>query len=350
MGYKILITGAAGYIGSHFVEALIDSGAFSEGAVLPQLSFLDDLSTGHVEFVNALKAHALQKGFPDPNFYQVNLLDVDGLNKVFASALPDAVLHFAAKISVAESVERPEFYFENNVKGSKNLLTAMKAFGCKRIVFSSTAAVYGKVLDPVLAHHPLLESTAFNPINPYGESKLQMENAIREAHAEWGLNSVIFRYFNAAGASPRGSLGEWHEPETHLIPLLLRAAISDRSLQVYGTDYDTRDGSCVRDYIHVSDLASAHLLGLSKLLKNEVSGSTVFNLGTATGNTVLEVIHAAEKVVGSAIQFEVHPRRAGDSAVLVADSSRARKELGWDPIYSSMENILKTALQWERRT
>ncbi len=346
---SLLITGAAGYIGSHFAEALIGQGVLSDGPL--DLHFLDDLSTGHREFLDRLVALAESKGLPRPKVYEASLTDAPALERAIEQAEPEAVLHFAALISVAESVQKPELYFRNNVEGSQNLLRSLQKVNCRRLVFSSTAAVYGNPPDPAVASRPLPESTALAPVNPYGETKLAMERAIEEASRAWGLNAVIFRYFNAAGASASGGFGEWHEPETHLIPLLLRAASRGEKLKVFGSDYATRDGTCIRDYIHVEDLASAHVLGLERLMGGAVSASgatETFNLGTAQGTSVLEVIRAAEEVLGHPVGYEIYPRRAGDSAVLVADSTRAREVLGWEPKHSSMEHILRTAWGWER--
>jgi UDP-glucose 4-epimerase len=370
----VLITGAAGYIGSHFVEELLESKPdFLKGA---KLVWVDDLSSGQANFIEILSKLAIANGFPNPTFCKVDLLDREGLRAVFETHKPDAVFHFAAKISVAESVARPDYYFENNVTGSKNLLDAMRASACKRLVFSSTAAVYGKVDDPKLANRPLAESTSLKPINPYGKTKLMMEEAIQNAATAWGLEAVIFRYFNAAGASLSGRLGECHDPETHLIPLIIRAAISGQKVQVFGIHYETRDGSCIRDYVHVKDLASAHLLGLRKLIgispgaspddgdnsvmepssaersstlikANSSPQISIFNLGTERGSSVLEVIDAAEIVIGKPIARDIHPNRAGDSAILIADASLARLELGWSSKHSSMRDILKSVLHWE---
>ena len=347
MKETILITGAGGYIGSHFGEALLESETWKARSL--NLVFLDDLSTGHAEFIETLTSLANEKGWMTPSFERVSLLDSNSLREVFLRYRPKAVVHFAAKISVAESVEKPELYFSNNVDGSKNLLAAMRESGCQALIFSSTAAVYGSVTDPARATRPLAEDTPLAPINPYGESKLRMEQEIAKAGEEWGLRSVIFRYFNAAGASSHGRLGEWHDPETHLIPLLLRSLESGKALKVFGSDYATRDGSCIRDYIHVSDLASAHLLGLFRLLDDAKFVNTVFNLGTASGTSVLEVIAAAEPVTNKKAVFEIHGRRPGDSAILVADSTRAREQLGWQPTQSDIQTILKTAWAWEHR-
>ena len=347
MSETLLVTGAAGYIGSHFVESLLRSPLWQRRA--PRLVLLDDLSTGHREFIDALAGLATQSGFPAPVFEKLSLIDAPSVSATLLRHRPSAVVHFAARISVGESVANPGLYFLNNVEGSKNLLQAMRAAGCGRMIFSSTAAVYGTVTDPALASRPLDEDTPLAPINPYGETKLRIERELAAASVDWGLKSLVFRYFNAAGASPSGLLGEWHEPETHLIPLLLRSIASGSALRVYGDDYPTRDGSCIRDYIHVSDLASAHLLGLERLIDDSAFAGGVFNLGTEAGTSVLEVIRAAEAVAGKKVLFEVHPRRAGDSAVLVAASKRAREMLGWNPVHSGIETILKTAQAWEHR-
>lgn len=345
MGETILITGAAGYIGSHVAEALLTDSEW--GGRRPRLILVDDLSTGHREFIDALRDIAFGRGLPEPEFHGVSLLQGEALERILAEVRPFAVLHFAAFIAVGESVEKPDLYFENNVEGSIRLLSAMKTAGVKNLVFSSTAAVYGK-RDPVLARTPLKETDAVGPENPYGETKLQMEEAIARAGREWGLKSVIFRYFNASGAGSSGRLGEWHVPETHLIPLVLRAAGSKTTLKVFGTDYETRDGSGVRDYIHVSDLADAHLRALDRLGSGQESGSTIYNLGTERGTTVLEVVKAAEQVLGIKVPFEVHPRRPGDAETLIADASKAQNELGWRPRHSSIEEILKSAWEWEQ--
>jgi UDP-glucose-4-epimerase GalE len=337
-----IITGGAGYIGSHFIEAWLQTPQFQNDRIV----VVDNLSTGHAEFITLLNAEdPFAKHGPRVSLETLDLLDSTALTTLFQKHIPDAVLHFAAKISVAESVEKPDLYYQNNVVGSQNLLKAMQASGCKKMVFSSTAAVYGMVTKQA----PLTEDDELKPINPYGENKLAMENAIREAAKTSNLQSVIFRYFNASGASPNGKLGEWHEPETHLIPLLLDSVVSGKApLKLFGTDYETRDGTCVRDYIHVSDLASAHLLGLTRLLNDEVSGSEVYNLGTETGTTVREVITTAEKVCQKKVQVEEHPRRAGDAAMLVASYQKAKKILQWEPTHSSIETILSTAYSWQK--
>jgi len=339
----IFVTGGAGYIGSHFVEAWSADSRFQND----RLVIVDNLSTGHAEFVDTLVANdPLAKHGPRITLEKIDLLDYAALEATFQKHRPDAVLHFAAKISVAESVANPELYRRNNVEGSENLLKAMRVHGCRKIVFSSTAAVYGMTSKT----EPLTESDTLQPINPYGETKLAMENSIRAAAREWGLQAVIFRYFNASGASPSGRLGEWHEPETHLIPLLLESILGQKApLQLYGTDYPTRDGTCVRDYIHVNDLADAHVRGLDRLLNDETDGAEVYNLGTETGTTVCEVIAAAEKVCEKKAAIEEKPRRPGDAAMLVAGCAKATKTLEWRPRHSQIEEILNTAARWQRK-
>jgi UDP-glucose-4-epimerase GalE len=338
-----LVTGGAGYIGTHFVEAWLASPSFQND----RLVVVDNLSTGHGELIDELAMRdSFAKFGSRVTLIKHDLLDQVGLNEIFKEHHPDAVLHFAAKISVAESVEKPDLYFQNNVVGSQHLIAAMKTTECRKIVFSSTAAVYGMVTT----REPILENAELKPINPYGDTKLAIENAIRDAGERWNLNSIILRYFNASGASPSGVIGEWHEPETHLIPLLLESVVAGKTpLKLFGTDYETRDGTCVRDYIHVSDLASAHLLALQQLLGDEFQGTEVYNLGTETGTTVREVIEAAEKVCQKKVLIEEHPRRSGDAAMLVASSKKATLELGWVPQHSKIEEILKTAYHWQQK-
>ena len=340
--FCVLVTGGAGYIGSHFVEVFLRDPSF-QGC---SLVILDNLSTGHEAFVEELKKTAALLNRKAPILEKVDLLEKEKVLSVFKKHQPQVVLHFAAKISVAESVENPELYFENNVTGSQNLLSAMKEVACKKIVFSSTAAVYGALVSS----EPILESTRVAPINPYGETKLTMENEIRNAHSEWGLQSVIFRYFNASGASVHCALGEWHEPETHLIPLLLESVmVSDQKpLQVFGNDYPTRDGTCVRDYIHVTDLGIAHVLGLKRLMAEKITQPELFNLGTEVGTTVLEIIEATPKIVGKEVKWTLCPRRAGDAPVLVASHQKAKLQLGWIPTHSNLELILQSAWNWHR--
>lgn len=289
----------------------------------------DNLSTGHRESVPS--------GTP---FVHGDIGDAGKLARVFGEHRFDAVMHFCARSLVGESVVDPYAYYENNVGNTISLLDAMRHASVNRLVFSSTAAVFGHpVSDTIDESHP----TA--PINPYGQSKLMIEQVLSDAAGAYGLRSVALRYFNAAGASACGSIGEAHDPETHLIPNVLKAVLGKgKGLKVFGTDYDTRDGTCVRDYVHVNDLASAHLLAIEYMERNE--GAFTFNLGNGEGFTVREVIAAAEKVTGRPVPHEFAERRPGDPAVLVASSRQARDELGWQPSMARMEDILASAWNW----
>lgn len=317
---KVLVCGGAGYIGSHMVRTLQRAGV--------DVVVYDDLSSGHREAV------------PDVELVVGNLADTGMLHRTFDQHRFDAVLHFAAKSLVGESVSRPYHYYANNVAGSLNLLQVMAQAEVGKIVFSSTAAVYGVPDDDVI-----FESSATRPINPYGASKLMVERMLADASAAYGLSSVVLRYFNAAGADPDGGLGEAHEPETHLIPNVLRSVLgTGPELQVFGDDYPTPDGTCVRDYVHVSDLCAAHLDALTYM--GHTQGAAVFNLGSADGFSVKQVIEAAERVTGRAIPYTLRPRRAGDPPRLVASSAKARETLGWRPRYAELDTILATAWQW----
>lgn len=319
---KVLVCGGAGYIGSHMVRHLLASGH--------QPVVLDNLSTGHREAVG------------DAPLVEGDLMDRAALAGLFAGTRFDAVIHFCARSLVGESVEQPYAYYENNVGGTLNLLQAMREAGVARLVFSSTAAVFGQPQAPLID-----EQHATAPINPYGASKLMVERILADAHRAYGLRSVALRYFNAAGADPSGDIGESHQPETHLIPNVLRSALGQGAgLKVFGDDYATADGTCVRDYVHVNDLAAAHLQALGFMDAHE--GAHVFNLGNGQGFTVLQVIEAARRVTGVEIPFERAPRRAGDPAVLVASSARARQALGWTPRYSDIGAIIETAWRWHR--
>jgi UDP-glucose 4-epimerase len=290
----------------------------------------DNLSTGHRQAVG------------EASLVEGDLLDPAALATLFAAHRFDAVMHFCARSLVGESVQQPYAYYRNNVAGTLNLLQAMQAAGVERLVFSSTAAVFGNPqADLIDEDHPT------EPINPYGASKLMVERMLADAATAYGLRSVALRYFNAAGADPAGTLGESHDPETHLIPNVLRAALgTGSSLKVFGDDYATRDGTCVRDYVHVNDVASAHLAALAFMGAHE--GAHVFNLGNGQGFSVLEVIEAARRVTGADIGFEVAPRRLGDPPVLVAASSRAREVLGWIPEFTDIGDIIATAWTWHR--
>ena len=273
---------------------------------------------------------------------QGDLLDTDALKTLFAQYAFDAVYHFAALISVGESVSAPDIYYRNNVVGTLNLLDAMRNAGVERFVFSSTAATFGNPEAPLIAEdHPK------NPLNPYGRTKLMIEQVLADYGHAYGIRSVCFRYFNAAGADPSGEIGEAHDPETHLVPNVLLAALGARDgLDIFGEDYDTRDGTCIRDYVHVNDIASAHLAALEYMDANP--GAHVFNLGNGDGFSIMEVIAAAEKVTGRKIPYRVGPRREGDAAILVADSSRAKALLGWSPATPDVETIIETAWNWHR--
>ena len=316
----IFVTGGAGYIGSHAVKELRTQGY--------QPLVYDDLSTGHRW---AVRKNELIEG---------DLRDTSHLKKILQTEKPFAVMHFAASALVGESMENPEFYFRNNVINTVNLLDAMLACGVHCFIFSSSAAVYGNARQvPIPEDHPL------EPVNPYGEGKAFVEKALRwygEAHA---LKYISLRYFNAAGADPQGELGEAHDPETHLIPRILEVAAGKRSsIEIYGTDYDTPDGTCIRDYIHVTDLAQAHVLALEALLHG--GHSRVYNLGNQTGFSVKEVVEVAREVTGHPIPTKESPRRRGDPPVLVAGSERIKKELGWKPRYADLTTILETAWRW----
>jgi len=320
---SILVVGGAGYIGAHMVKLLRDTGF--------AVAVADDLSSGRREAVPGADLHVGDIG--DAGF-------VDG---VLRTVRPAAVMHFASFIQVGESVIDPAKYYRNNVGATQVLLDAMRAHGVPNFIFSSTAAIFG---DP--QYVPIDEAHPSQPINPYGRSKWMVEQMLADYDAAYGLKSVCLRYFNAAGADPQGALGECHEPETHLVPLVLQVASGRRPhITVYGDDYPTADGSCVRDYIHVADLCDAHLLALRQLLDG--AGSARYNLGNGNGFSVLEVIESARRVTGHAIPVVIGARRAGDPPVLVADATAARERLGWQPRYADLDTIVAHAWAWERR-
>ncbi len=318
----LLVCGGAGYVGSHVARTLDARGH--------RVTVLDNLSTGHEQ--------AVRWG----PLIQADLLDPHGLEAAFQGQHYDAVLHFCARSLVGESMSAPYDYYENNVVGTLNLLRTMRRHAVDRIVFSSTAAVFGNPVSALIDEdHPKA------PINPYGASKLMVERILADAAHAYGLRSVCLRYFNAAGASAEDGIGESHEPETHLIPNLLRALINPAApLKVFGQDYPTPDGTCVRDYVHVLDLADAHVRALDYM--TDAPGAHAFNLGNGTGFSVMQVIRAAEQVTGLPVPFEAAPRRAGDPPVLVAASQRAREVLGWAPTCTDIEAILRTAWDWHR--
>jgi UDP-arabinose 4-epimerase len=322
MSAVVLVTGGAGYIGSHACKALAACG-------MTPVS-VDNLSRGHDW---AVKWGPLEQG---------DLRDRAFLAEVFERHRPDAVMHFAAFAYVGESVEHPELYRDNNIGGADALLDIMRDAGCKRLVFSSSCTVYGV---PVTV--PITESHPRRPVNPYGEGKYYVEQRLEEAADAWGLGSVSLRYFNAAGSDPDGEIGESHEPETHAIPNALIAAIENLPFGINGTDYPTPDGTCVRDYVHVSDLANAHVLALEYL---QAGGeSTAFNLGTGEGSSVLDVVRAAEAASGRRIEIAKRPRRAGDPPLLVAAAERARSQLGWQPRYPELSVQVAHAWNWISR-
>jgi UDP-glucose 4-epimerase len=320
---KILVTGGAGYIGSHMVRMLDELGH----AVVT----FDDLSSGFRDAVLG------------GEFVQGSLHDKAALAALFGAHRFDAVVHFAGSIAVGESVRDPAKYYQNNLAGSLNLFDAMRAHGVNKLVFSSTAAIFG-----MPQYVPINETHQQAPINPYGMTKWMTEQILRDYDAAYGLRSVALRYFNAAGAAPDGALGERHDPETHLIPLALRAAKGELPhLTVFGTDYDTPDGTCIRDYIHVVDLCDAHVLALQHLEAG--SESRAYNLGNGQGYSVKDVIRVAERVSGKEVPVVYGPRRAGDPTRLVADAGKIRKEWGWTPRFGKLEQIIAHAWQWEIR-
>lgn len=319
---NILVCGGAGYIGSHMVKMLAEAG---HGVVV-----FDNLSTGHRQ--------AVQWG----ELVVGDLLDPAALQRLFAGRRFDAVMHFSAKSLVGESVTDPELYYANNVTGTANLLRQMRLAGVERFIFSSTAATFGLPRQERIAEdHPQ------QPINPYGKSKLMVEMMLQDYFQAYGLRSVSLRYFNAAGADPGGRLGESHQPETHLIPNVLRSLLGQGAgLKVFGEDYPTPDGTCVRDYIHINDLCEAHRLALEYLQAHP--GSHGFNLGNGNGFSVRQVIAAASSVTGRAIPYTVEARRPGDPPVLVADSQKAVRELGWQPRLADLHSIIETAWRWHQ--
>jgi UDP-glucose-4-epimerase GalE len=328
----VLVVGGAGYIGSHMVLALLDQGY--------SVVVFDNLSRG---FADAIGQVPLVVG---------DLRSSADLEHCFAQHRVDLVMHFAAVAYVGESVTNPELYYQNNVVGALNLLRAMRKYEVDKFVFSSTCATYGEPESvPIAEYHPQ------RPINPYGRTKLMVEAALRDYADAYGTRSISLRYFNAAGCDPAGRVGERHDPETHLIPLVLAEAMrvkgggdpAETRLRVFGSDFPTQDGSCMRDYIHVSDLCTAHLLAAQRLLEDRAVGAEAYNLGNGTGFTVLQVVDACREVTGQAITYRVEPRRSGDPAALVGDASRAASVLGWHPSISNLREIIHTAWAWMLR-
>ena len=322
MSKTILVTGGAGYIGSQTNLSLLEAGY--------KIIIFDNLAYGHKEVI------------PDDSiFVEGDLNNVGDIKKVFREHQIDGVIHFAAYAYVGESVTDPAKYYQNNIGGTLNLLVAMIEAKVLNIVFSSTCATYG-----IPTSSPITENNKQEPINPYGYTKLVVENMLKDFQTAYKLNSIALRYFNACGADSKLRTGESHDPETHLIPLILDVASGKReSIAIFGTDYNTPDGTCVRDYIHTQDLASAHILALEKLMNNEIRCDQI-NLGTGTGFSVLEIINSAKAVTGKDIKIVLGARRTGDPDILVADNSKARKVLGWKPSNSSLENIITSAWQW----
>lgn len=321
---KVLVLGGAGYIGSHTVYELIENGA--------EVVIIDNLETGFAEAVH-----------PEATFYQGDLRDRSFLDTVLAKEKDiDAVIHFAANSQVGESMTNPLKYYDNNLCGTKTLLEALVAHGIDKIVFSSTAATYG---EPECI--PIQEGDKTEPTNAYGETKLSMEKMFKWVEKAHGMRYVSLRYFNACGAHKSGEIGEAHNPETHLIPLILQVPLGKREhIAVFGTDYPTKDGTCIRDYIHVTDLAAAHILAVKYLMAG--NKSDIFNLGNGVGFTVREVIEMAEKVTGESIKVVETDRRAGDPAVLIASSEKAKTILGWNPKHDSLSEIIKSAWKWHK--
>lgn len=320
---SILVTGGAGYIGSHMVLHLLEKGY--------EVVIADDLSTGNKEAVLANK------------FYQADIKDEKAMARLFKENQIDGVIHFAAFSLVGESMQEPLKYYENNVTGTLKILKYMDEYGIKNIVFSSSAAIYGE------SPSPIRENAVANPTNAYGETKLAVEKMLKWASKAYGINFAALRYFNAAGSHISGRIGEKRKIETHLIPIALDVALGKiDKLLIFGDDYETFDGTCIRDYIHVSDLASAHLLALEKMTsEKKCSMSMIYNLGSEKGFSVNQIVEAVKYVTGVNIRTEIAPRRSGDPAVLIASSEKIKKELGWVPLYTDIRDIISTA--WEFR-
>lgn len=319
----ILIVGGAGYIGSHVNKVLNERGY--------ETIILDNLSYGHEESV---KWGTLCK---------CDLANINEVDDIFTKYDINAVMHFSSFIDVGESVRNPEKYYNNNVVNTMNLLNVMLKHDVKKFIFSSTCATYG-----IPQKIPLTENHPQNPINPYGWTKLMVERILKDYDTAYGLKSVILRYFNASGADESGIIGEWHNPETHLIPLILDAAMGKREdIKIFGTDYDTSDGTCIRDYIHVTDLADAHILSLEYLNKNNQSNQ--FNLGNGQGFSVREVIESVKRVTGRNFNVTQTQRREGDPAILIGSSKKAKDTLGWDPQYVNIDKIIETAWNWHQK-
>jgi len=322
LNLKIVVTGGAGYIGAHFVKMVVNKGF--------EVLVIDNLCRGHKE--------AICSG---AKLEICDLLDYEKIDSVLADFKPGAVVHFAAFAYVGESVENPAIYYRNNVIGSINLINAIKNNNINKFVFSSTCSLYGNPKNIPISEHEIL-----NPINPYAHTKMIIEKTLEDFSKVYNLNYVALRYFNAAGADPEGEVGESHDPEPHLVPIILQAALGKRKkVYIFGNDYETYDGSCVRDYIHVNDLGRAHLQALEFLSKEK--RSEIINLGSGNGYSVKEIINSAREISGKYIKAEVSARRPGDPAILVADNSRAKAVLGWEPEFD-LTDILKTAWKWHQ--
>ncbi|MBX3401352.1 MAG: UDP-glucose 4-epimerase GalE [Gemmataceae bacterium] len=318
---RILVTGGAGYIGSHTVKLLLARGH--------EVTVYDNLSAGH------------RAAVPKESLVVGDLKDIDHLDHLLLVNRIEAVIHFAASASVGESTTNPSKYYQNNLLNSLNLLERVRRLGIGRFVFSSTCATYG-----VPATVPIAETEPQKPINPYGNTKLAFERMLADYATAYPIGTAALRYFNAAGAAPDGTLGEVHDPETHLIPLVIQAALGKRPhVEIFGTDYPTPDGTCIRDYIHVEDLAEAHLLALEAIRPGQ---SLAYNVGLGAGSSVREVIRAVEAVSGKKVPVQEAARRAGDPPVLVAASAAIRRELGWSPKYTTLNAIVETAWRWHR--
>jgi len=320
---RLLIPGGAGYIGSHMVRCAQEAGH--------EVVVLDNFSTGHRWAVS------------DCEIFEVDLLDQERLRHLLVGQYFDGAIHFAAKSLVGESVERPDFYYRNNVVGTLNLVDELQRIGVNNLVFSSSAAIFGiPVTEKITEDHPK------NPINPYGRSKLMVETFLRDKCAANDFSATCLRYFNAAGAHDSGEIGEAHNPETHLIPNIFKSTMSTgRKLEVFGDNYPTPDGSCVRDYVHVTDLAQAHLLSIEHMKKNR--GFSAFNLGNGDGFSVLEMIEACERILNKRVPYEICKRREGDPAMLVSDIGKAMAQLRWSPQTSGIDEILASAWFWHKR-
>ncbi len=323
----ILITGGAGYIGSHCALEFLNQGE--------NIIIFDNLENGHIETINSLK----QAGRVE--FIKGDLRNIQDIEEVFKKDKIDTVIHFAGCIQVEESVKNPAKYYRNNILGSLNLFDTMVKYDVKKIVFSSTCAIYG---EP--KYTPLDEKHPKNPVNPYGRTKLMIEQILEDYDRAYGLKSIRLRYFNVAGADSQTRIGEWHEPETHLIPNILKSVFEkDKTFKIFGNDYDTFDGTCIRDYVNVEDMATAHVKAYNYLKQN--NKSDYFNIGTSNGSSVKEIFDTAKSVTGREIKVETIDRREGDAAILIANSEKAKKQLGWAPA-KSLEDSIKTAYLWEK--